>query len=337
MINAAGEICTQARRSLCVFSSTGTLAWSLWPTGAPSEPHYSSPAIGSDGSIYWGTGTAATVYAVDSNRMFAWSYRAGGYLQSSVAIGTACNVYIGSYDNNLYAFTSAGALAWTYATGDSVHSSPAVDASGNIYVGSRDNRFYALTSAGALRWSYLTNGANIDSSPAIDARGWVHVGAQDNRVYAFTADGTLVWTCVADGSFNSSPAIGSGGRLYVGSNDNKLHAVGQASVTYTLYADEDPGLVSWVAVPFVGTGIGTTVDLGNRIAALFTGWDSGDTIVITRKIGSDQSEETTSGTYDGEAWGWSPAEGYPIVIEAMYKVTIVRAAGYAEGDLTIAG
>ena len=112
--------------------------------------------------------------------------------------------------------------------------------------------------------------------------------------------------------------------------------MGQASVTYTLYADEDPGLVSWVAVPFEGTGIGTTVDLGNRIAALFT-FDTDDSIVIEREIASIQETEMTVGTYNGTTLGWDPSGVYSIVIGAMYKVTIKLAAGYDYGDLTITG
>ena len=130
----------------------------------------------------------------------------------------------------------------------------------------------------------------------------MYVGAQDDRVYAVESKGTIVWTFVTGEAIKSSPAIGSEGTLYIGSNDNKLHAVGKASATYAIYADEDPGLVNWIAVPFVGTGIDTTEDLGNRIAALFA-FEEGDTIVIRRMIGSDQSEETTSGYYDVEECG----------------------------------
>ena len=335
VIDATGLVYLQARRSLCVFDYYGSLLWSF-STNAASTAHSSSPALGANGEIYWGTGSLQTLYTVKSNWGFGWSYRTAGTVESSPAVGSGGNIYVGSNDNSLYAITAAGALAWTYVTGDDIYSSPAVDIAENIYVGSEDNRFYALTSTGILLWSYLTNGANIDSSPAIDARDWVYVGAQDSRVYAFESNGTIVWTYKAGESVNSSPAIGSEGKLYVGSNDNKLHAVGSMSVVYTLYADQDPGLENWMAIPFVGTGIGTTIDLGNRIAALFT-FQEGDIIVITRKIGIDQSEEITSGYYDGAAWVWSPELGYPIVVEAMYKVTIVRAAGYAEGDLTIAG
>jgi outer membrane protein assembly factor BamB len=334
VIDATGLVYLQARRSLCVFDYSGAFEWSF-STNAAGTAHSSSPALGPDGQIYWGTGDLDVLYAVKSNWAFDWSYRTGGTLESSPAVSASGDVYVGSYDNNLYALTPDGALAWTYATGDNVYSSPAVDASGNIYVGSRDNRFYALTSIGTLSWSYLTNDANIDSSPAIDARDWIYVGAQDDRIYAFTADGTIVWTYVSGESVNSSPAIGSGGKLFVGSNDNKLHAVGSTSVTYTLYGDA-AGLENWIAVPFDNTGISTTEHLGNLVGGLFP-VTAGDTIEIERMIASTQSVETTTGDYNGSSWDWSPSGGYSIVIGAMYKLTITIAAGANDSDLTISG
>ena len=74
----------------------------------------------------------------------------------------------------------------------------------------------------------------------------------------------------------------------------------------------------------------------NSIAALIS-FDTDESIFIERRIGSTQDTETTAGTYNGTTWGWAPGGGYPIVIGAMYKVTIVRAAGYDYGDLTLTG
>ncbi|MEJ2745518.1 MAG: PQQ-binding-like beta-propeller repeat protein [bacterium] len=160
-------------------------------------------------------------------------------------------------------------------------------------------------------------------SPGIDARGWVYIGAQDDRVYAFTTyDGALVWTYVAYGSINSSPAIGSGGRLYVGSLDNNIYAIGTASITYDVYGDAD-GEESWIAVPFTGTGLSTTEDLGEAIGALFT-LAQDDTIDIVRLDASDQTTSTTHGDYySGYGWWWTGSEN--IIIGTLYKVTVTVA------------
>jgi outer membrane protein assembly factor BamB len=237
VINATGEVYMQARSSLVAFIWTGSLAWSF-STDVAGSAHPSSPAIGTGGRIFWGSGDGDIVYAIDSDRSLAWSYRVGGTLQSSPAIGSDGSVYMGCYDNNFYAYTSAGCLSWSYLTEADIYSSPAIDASGSVYVGSRDNNLYAFAD-GALYWSYAA-GMNVDSSPAIDVNGMVYVGAQDKMLYAFNSDGTLSGSYVAGGWFDSSPAIGFDGRVYVGSHDNTLYAICTAMPTATPTATPTP-------------------------------------------------------------------------------------------------
>ncbi|MEJ2745634.1 MAG: PQQ-binding-like beta-propeller repeat protein, partial [bacterium] len=317
VIDATGGVYLQSRHSLVVLDYWGALAWTF-STGIASSAHYSSPALGTDGRIYWGTGDVDVLYAVNSNNTFVWSYRVGDTLQASPAIGYVGHIYIGSYDDNFYAFTSVGALEWSYLTGDDIFSSAALSSEGEIYVGSRDDNFYAFNSKGTLWWSYMA-GDDIDSSPGIDARAWVYVGSQDNRIYAFTADGTFIWTYRTDGDVDSSPAIGSGGRLYVGSNDNNIYSIGMASITYDIYGDND-GEESWIAVPFTGTGLSTTEDLGNAIADLISSPANLDTIVIEWLTADDQNTHTTTGTYYSAVPIWIWANSADIIIGTLYKV-----------------
>lgn len=235
VIGSEGAIYMQARNGLCVLGYYGILAWSF-NTDAADSAHPSSPAIGTDGRIYWGSGDRDVVYAVTSDRSLAWSYTTGGTLQSSPAIGSDGSVYIGCYDNNVYAYTSAGAIAWSYLTGGDVYSSPAIDATGSVYVGSRDNNLYVF-SEGTLLWSYAA-GMNVDSSPAVDVTGMMYVGAQDKMLYAFNPDGTLSGGCEAGSWFDSSSAIGFDGMVYIGSHDNNAYAICTAIPTAT----PDPNL-----------------------------------------------------------------------------------------------
>jgi outer membrane protein assembly factor BamB len=334
VIDAAGTIYLQSRKSLVVLDYWGALAWSF-STNAAGSAHCSSPALGTDGRIYWGLGDVDVLYAINSNNTFIWSYRTGGTIQSSPMVSYWGCIFFGSYDNNLYGIKSTGLLCWSYLTGDDIFSSPALGSEGEIYVGSRDNNFYAFNSKGTLWWSYATDDANIDSSPGIDARGWVYVGAQDDRIYSFTADGTLIWTYRTDSSVDSSPAIGSGGRLYVGSNDNNLYSIGTASITYTLYGDAD-GEENWITVPFEGTGINYAVDLGDEIAALFSAQED-DILTVTHLVASTQTQESTTGVYDGADWAWDPDPGYSIEVGEMHKVVIYLGGGADDADLTITG
>lgn len=223
-LDSAMAVYAQARTCLVALNSKGVLQWS-YDTKAATVAHPSSPALGADGRIYWGSGDAERLYVLDTDRTLEWSYRVGGQVQSSPAIGAGGKTWIGSHDNRLYAFTAAGALSWSYLTLGDVYSSPASDDSETVYAGSRDNNLYAFTAAGALSWSY-TAFKDVDASPAIGVTGTVYSGALDNTVYAFNPNGALLWSYAGGNQFNASPALGPGSTLFIGSNDNNIHALG---------------------------------------------------------------------------------------------------------------
>ena len=64
---------------------------------------YSSPAIGSDGTIYFGS-RGSKLYALNGeNGVKLWEFATGGEVWSSPAIGSDGTVYVGSNDKKLYA------------------------------------------------------------------------------------------------------------------------------------------------------------------------------------------------------------------------------------------
>jgi hypothetical protein len=63
----------------------------------------SSPAIGSDGTVYVGS-EDKKLYALNGKSgVKLWEFETGGYVDSSPAIGSDGTVYVGSWDNQLYA------------------------------------------------------------------------------------------------------------------------------------------------------------------------------------------------------------------------------------------
>jgi len=63
----------------------------------------SSPAIGSDGTVYVGSNDKK-LYAVNGKTgIKLWEFETIGPVYSSPAIGSDGTIYVGSYDNNLYA------------------------------------------------------------------------------------------------------------------------------------------------------------------------------------------------------------------------------------------
>ncbi|MCD6522432.1 MAG: PQQ-binding-like beta-propeller repeat protein, partial [Candidatus Diapherotrites archaeon] len=197
----------------------GTLKWKF-KTDSWVE---SSPAISSDGTIYFGSGDYY-LYALYPNGTLKWKYRTGGAIGSSPAISSDGTIYFGSYDYYLYALNPDGTLKWKYETGSPVFSSPAISSGGTIYFGSRDNYLYALYPNGTLKWKYET-GSPVFSSPAIASDGTIYFGSDDHYLYALYPNGTLKWKFKTDSWVESSPAISSDGTIYFGSNDNYLYAL----------------------------------------------------------------------------------------------------------------
>ena len=64
---------------------------------------YSSPAIGSDGTVYVGSNDKK-LYAINGKTgVKLWEFVTGGEVDSSPAIGSDGTVYVGSIDKKLYA------------------------------------------------------------------------------------------------------------------------------------------------------------------------------------------------------------------------------------------
>jgi hypothetical protein len=127
---------------LYAINSDGTEKWSF-QTGGPVE---SSPAIGSDATVYVGSGDGK-LYAISPTGSQKWAFTTGGPVESSPAIGSDGTIYVGSNDYNLYAINPDGAGKWRFLTGGSVESSPAIGSDGTVYVGSYNGNFFAFRSS----------------------------------------------------------------------------------------------------------------------------------------------------------------------------------------------
>ena len=127
---------------LWAINPDGTTKW-VFATGDGVE---SSAAIGSDGTIYFGSYDSSFYALADS----------------------------GTYP----------VVKWKFPTGGEIDCSPAIDGDGVIYFGSRDSVLYALYPDVSVKWTYTTGGS-IESSPTIDDNGYLYVGAFDSLLYAF--------------------------------------------------------------------------------------------------------------------------------------------------------
>ena len=133
--------------------SFGGAATSPSPTNRWEVAHDfgdSSPALGSDGTIYFGS-FHQKLWAVSSTGVVKWTFKTGSEIKSSPAIGSDDTVYFGCRDRKFYAVSRQGKEKWEFSTGAWVDSSPALARDGTLYFGSWDKCFYALNPDGSLK------------------------------------------------------------------------------------------------------------------------------------------------------------------------------------------
>jgi outer membrane protein assembly factor BamB len=182
-----------------------------------------SPAIGTDGAIYFGTWNGK-LWALNPDGTCKWTFPAGSEIKSSPAVGRDGTVYFGSRDRKFYAVRPDGKKKWEFGTGGWVDSSPALARDGAIYFGSWDKRFYALNPEGTEKWRFQTGG-EIVSSPAIGADGTIYFGSHDKKFYALEPDGRKKWEFATGGQIISSPALNQDECLYFTSVDGYFYAL----------------------------------------------------------------------------------------------------------------
>ncbi|MEF2245651.1 S-layer homology domain-containing protein [Paenibacillus sp. IITD108] len=255
---------------------------------------YSTPAIGTDGTLYVGS-YDGKLYAIDSRTgRLKWSFVTEGAIASSPAIGADGTIYVGSGDGRLYALdpNAEHKQIWAFETGDSVHASPVIGGDGTIYIGSYDGNLYALDPYATVDnereiWSYEIGG-EIDSSPAIGHDGTIYVGSGIGMFYALDPhaddDQREKWSIELNMGYDglcwddlcpvySSPAIGADGRtIYVGSDDGFVYAL-------------DPN----------------ASDDNNRVKWSFDAWGS---VLSSPAIGDDGT--VYIGSYDGALYALDP-------------------------------
>jgi outer membrane protein assembly factor BamB len=123
----------------------------IWRVGVRSDID-STPVVGPDGTIYFGTDDdALALFAVTPGGSIKWEFNTSGQVDNIAALSPdGSEVYVVSMDGNLYAVNTAdGEELWRFPIPvnpiDQVaNSSPAVGADGTVYVGSTDNNLYAV-------------------------------------------------------------------------------------------------------------------------------------------------------------------------------------------------
>jgi outer membrane protein assembly factor BamB len=113
---------------LYAINPDGTLRWYTDLFGNVK----SSPAIGSDGTIYVGS-DKEDVFALDTDGEIIWVFPTLGPVRSSPALASDGTIYVGSNDSTLYALNPDGTVQSRFAANAAISSSPSITADGTVY------------------------------------------------------------------------------------------------------------------------------------------------------------------------------------------------------------
>ena len=217
----------------------GTQKWAYTTlSSTTSGAITSSPALGNDGTVYFGMEIGAgslldparsRIYALNADGSLKWWVNPepldSEWIDSTPAIAPNGQIIVGCWNGKVYALDPAtGATKWKFDTSGFVSGSAAIGPDGTIYIGSGSSTLFALNPDGTLKWRFLTSDW-IDSAPSIGADGTIYFGCWDNYIYALNPDGTQKWRYLTAGDVVSSPAIAADGTVYVGSRDRNLYAL----------------------------------------------------------------------------------------------------------------
>ncbi len=214
--------------------SNGTIKWKY---DLGSLEVRSTPAVASDGSIYFMAEQRATgpndrpnnkLCKLTPNGTFEWSYTIGSSLGavglSAPAIAADGTVYVVGV--GLYAINPNGTLRWKGS--GSGWDSPAIGSDGTVYLGGSGGYLYAVNPKdGRQKWSVRLPGAwNLLSSPAIASDGTIYIGGDEGTFYAVSPSGIVKWSYnVGNAAIRSSAAIAADGTIYFGTNPAKFFAL----------------------------------------------------------------------------------------------------------------
>ena len=202
----------------------------------------SSPAIGADGTVYFGADDG-NLYALNpQDGSIQWTFTTGAAIKTPPTIDANGTVYFASDDTNLYAVSAptdgsqSGVQEWSRSVGTiySAHTSVSIAADGTLYYVGSETYFYALNPAdGSELWKSNSSYGVPMTKPAISPSGTIYFAGGDNKIYAIDPSSGVgnsrdsLWE-FATGSHltDTSPAIGADGSVYNGGlNNDKLYAL----------------------------------------------------------------------------------------------------------------
>ena len=211
---------------------TGNPSWSF-----KTERHiHSSPALDSEGQLYFGSGDQ-NLYAIDSSSgKKRWKFPMRHDVEASPVVGSKGLVYCQNWGALAAVSAKTGEQSWTYEAPDdlSSNSTPALDPENTLYAvfvvkgATKDAAAHVVAldaQTGHKKWAAPLP-AYVFASPVVGTNGLVYIACGDGNLYALeTKTGKIKWRFATGEHIQASPAFGKDGTVYVGSYDKKLYAI----------------------------------------------------------------------------------------------------------------
>ena len=207
---------------LAIDNSNGRLSCSF----ATRAEVLSSPAVGADGWVYFGSHDSR-VYGIAVGCVLVWDppFETGDEVWSGPSITANGDVLVGSNDGYLYRLNRYGTLQWEFQSRGQIWGSAVEVADGTIYVGSNYRRLHALSAEGEELWQVVLAGLP-PATPAVDPEGSIYVGVTDGQLYALKPDGNIKWRFQTEAEILASPSLSADSTMvFIGSTDRRLYAL----------------------------------------------------------------------------------------------------------------
>ncbi|MFC1529169.1 PQQ-binding-like beta-propeller repeat protein [Gemmatimonadota bacterium] len=202
----------------------------LWRTRIPFPIYYSSPGLGSDGTIYIASrGDSLRAFSPDGSINWSIYVHQQPDHTTSPVIADDGTIYFSSI--YLFALNPDGSLKWRHYL-EETRGSPAIGPDGTVYVIAL-NQLLAITPEGSLDWekTILPISAPVTGPDGTIYCGTIGLSPDEYYLDALNPDGDIQWRFPVS-SFVSSPAVNENGTLYFVSAD-------------TLFAVSDQGSMEW--------------------------------------------------------------------------------------------
>lgn len=268
-------------------TAPGNLKWICQTDGAVR----SSPALGTNGWVYFGS-LDGHVYAVDgATGEKKWSSDVGIAVNSSPAITDSGAILIGA--DVLWALhPTTGQMLWSSGV-SGVYSSPTISTNGLAYITCWDGLVAAIdVDTGQTRWDISLNSSQVYGSVAIGANATVYCGTgrafgnSDSPAQSFLAlsalTGEIRWSFASVNMIQATPAIGADGTVYIPGYDKLLYAL-----------DAKTGQEKWRHL--CGDSMSSSPALGPD-GTIFVGCNDGNLYAINSSDGSEKWRFPTGDT-----------------------------------------